>query len=363
MNTIQEIFRCYAPEYLELYGEHLPQNHRKTTQAIMDCRSGALGTSFYKCAACGKLHAAHRSCGNRHCPSCQHEKAAHWLNQRLEQLLPCPYFLITFTVPEPLRACIRSHPQPAYDAMFAAAAKTLKKLASDPRFVGAAHIGFFGVLHTWGRQLQYHPHLHFVVPGGGLSKDRSRWLASKTHFFVHVKAASRMFRRRLRKAFRISGLLQKVNPSVWSTEFNVNCQAVGSGASSLKYLAPYVFRVAISNPRILNAENHQVTFRYRKANSRRLRTTTLDALEFIRRFLQHVLPSGFMKIRHYGFLSQSCSVSIPTIRKMIAPISEIALPKPAAEPSAPAHHPPTCRSCGSLLTFILFIPPVARSPG
>jgi hypothetical protein len=175
----------------------------------------------------------------------------------LEQLLPCPYFLLTFTVPEPLRACMRSHPRPAYDAMFAAASKTLKKLAADPRFIGAAHIGFFGVLHTWGRQLQYHPHLHFVVPGGGLSKNRSRWMASKAHFFVHVKAASRMFRRLLKKAFRSAGLLQRVNPTVWNTEFNVNCQAVGSGASSLKYLAPYVFRVAISNSRILRSENHK----------------------------------------------------------------------------------------------------------
>jgi hypothetical protein len=229
--------------------------------------------------------------------------------------------------------------------------------------VGAAHIGFFGVLHTWGRQLQYHPHLHFVVPGGGLSEDRSRWMASKTHFFVHVKAASRMFRRLLKKAFRIAGLLQQVNPTVWSTDFNVNCQAVGSGVSSLKYLAPYVFRVAIANSRILSSENHHVAFRYRKPKSRRLRTTSLDALEFIRRFLQHVLPTGFMKIRHYGFLSKSYSVSIPTIRKMISPISEITLPQPIAEPPAPAHLPPTCRHCGSLLTFILFIPPVARSPG
>ena len=247
--------------------------------------------------------------------------------------------------------------------MFAAASKTLKKLAGDRRFVGAAHIGFFGVLHTWGRQLQYHPHLHFVVPGGGLSEDRSRWMASRTHFFVHVKAASRMFRRLLKKAFRIAGLLPQVNPIVWSTEFNVNCQAVGSGASSLKYLAPYVFRVAISNHRILSAENHQVTFGYRKPNSRRLRTTTIDTLEFIRRFLQHVLPTGFMKIRHYGFLSKSGSVSIPTIRKMISQISEITLPQPSAELSTPPHHSPTCRSCGNLLTFILFVPPVARSPG
>jgi hypothetical protein len=363
MNTIQEIFRRYAPEYLDLHGEHLPQNHRKAIQAIIDCRSGCLGTSFYKCEACGKLHAAHRSCGNRHCPTCQHEKATHWLNQRLEQLLPCHYFLVTFTVPEPLRACMRAHPRIAYDAMFAAASKTLKKLASDRRFVGAAHIGFFGVLHTWGRQLQYHPHLHFVVPGGGLSKDRSRWMASKTHFLVHVKAASRMFRRLLKKAFRIAGLLQQLSPTVWSTEFNVNCQAVGSGASSLKYLAPYVFRVAISNSRILRSENHQVTFRYRKPKSRQLRTTTLDALEFIRRFLQHVLPTGFMKIRHYGFLSKSCSVSIPTIRQMISQISEIAPSEQNLNPPPVQHRLLTCRHCGSSLTFILFVPPVARSPG
>jgi hypothetical protein len=257
---------------------------------------------------------------------------------------------------------MRSHPRPAYDALFAAASKTLKTLAADQRFVGAAHIGFFGVLHTWGRQLQYHPHLHFVVPGGGLSEDRSRWMASQTNFFVHVKAASRMFRRRLKKAFRIAGLLQEVPPAVWSTDFNVNCQAVGSGASSLKYLAPYVFRVGISNHRVLSAENHQVRFRYRKPHSRRLRTTTLDALEFIRRFLQHVLPTGFMKIRHYGFLSQSSSVSIPSIRKMISQLLEIPS-TPYAEPPASPHHSPLCRHCGSSLIFILFIPPVARSPG
>jgi hypothetical protein len=363
MNTIQEIFRRYAPEYLELHSEHLPSNHHKTIQAIINCRSGSLGTSFYKCDACQKLHAAHRSCGNRHCPSCQQDKATHWLTQRLEQLLPCPYFLITFTVPESLRACMRSHPRPAYDALFAAASKTLKKLAADPRFVGATHVGFFGVLHTWGRQLQYHPHLHFVVPGGGLSQDRSRWLASKTHFFVHVKAASRMFRGRLKKAFRNAGLLPEVNPTAWNTEFNVNCQAVGSGAASLKYLAPYVFRVAISNHRVLSTENHQVRFRYRKPHSRRLRTTTLDAPEFIRRFLQHVLPTGFMKIRHYGFLSKSSTVSISTIRKMISNLLQIIPPPPNPKLPASTHRSPACRHCGGLLTFILFIPPVARSPG
>jgi len=171
-----------------------------------------------------------------------------------------------------------------------------------------------------------------------------------------------MFRRRLKKAFHIAGLLQEVNPAVWSSEFNVNCQAVGSGASSLKYLAPYVFRVAISNHRILNAENHQVRFRYRKPNSRRLRTTALDALEFIRRFLQHVLPTGFMKIRHYGFLSKSASVSISTIRQMISLISEILSPQPVAEPQPLPRRSPLCRHCGSSLIFILLRPARRPSP-
>lgn len=271
----------------------------------------------------------------------------------MNNLLPCSYFLITFTLPEELRPFIRSNQQAAYSAMFSAASSSLKTLAEDKRFIGTEKTGFTGVLHTWGRQLQYHPHIHFIVPGGGLSEDGNKWLPSKPDFFIRVEPLSIIYRARFRDAMKQAGLYHSIDPTVWSKDWVVHSKAVGDGRASLKYLAPYVFRVAISNARIVGYDNHQVTFRYRKTGSNRLRSMTLDAMEFIRRFLQHVLPHGFMKIRHYGLLSSNSSEPIEKVRELISVVCEAV--KMIVEPLLPKPKPVICNICGHSMRHTGFI--------
>jgi hypothetical protein len=355
MSVIQEIFRRYAGEYLEHHGHAMPAVHRKVIDAINGCRSGLCGSVLYTCPSCRLDLAVPCSCGNRHCPTCQNDKASLWLAKQMDNLLPCPYFMITFTVPQELRGFIRSNQQVGYRAMFDAAAGALKKLAQDERFVGADQIGFFGVLHTWGRTLNYHPHIHFIVPGGGLSGDRTRWLQSRPDFFVHVGPLAVIYRAKFRDAMRKAGLSHEIDPVVWRKRWVVNSQAVGDGTASLKYLTPYVFRVAISNGRIVDFTGGQVTFRYRKSGSNRWRTMSVDAMEFIRRFLQHVLPTGMMKIRHYGFLNANAKLSLQEIREMICVLYEVVknLVVQMAEP-AERSRKMSCRRCGHRLRWMMF---------
>ncbi len=193
-----------------------------------------------------------------------------------------------------------------------------KTLASNPRFVGSSHCGFLGVLHTWGRTLDYHPHVHYIVPGGGLNKDGTQWLPSRANFFVPQQRLGDPVPRQVpRRALDRAGLLDQVDPAMWRAPWVVHSQAVGDGRTSLKYLAPYVFRVAISDQRIVSCDDGRVTFSYRRVGSKRMRRMTVDAQEFIRRFLQHVLPAGFQKVRHYGFLSPTSQFAIETVRRLV----------------------------------------------
>jgi len=342
MTTLRDIFTAFAPEYLERYPQ-LPLAHRKVLHAIQQCQSGHYGHSLSQCQSCGEQHRVHHSCGNRHCPQCQHHKTQQWLHHHLEKQLPGPHFLITFTVPETLRPFIRSHQRLAYQAMFNASSLALKRLAKDERFVGTDLPGFTGVLHTWGRQLQYHPHIHYIVPGGGLSKDRTTWLPARATFFVPVKALSPISRALFKKDMRQAGLLEHIDPQVWNIPWNVHSQAGANGHTAFTYLAPYVFRVAISNRRIVALKDRTVTFTYRKPGSSRPRTTALDVIEFIRRFLQHVLPEGFMKVRHFGFLHASCAVSAHTLRHMISQVCPTPFkPTQVVPPQARLARCPTC---------------------
>jgi hypothetical protein len=350
MTTLRDIFNAFAPEYLERY-PHLPTSHRQVISAIQHCQSGHYGYSLYQCQSCGGHHRVNHSCGNRHCPQCQQHKAQQWLHHHLDKQLPGPHFLITFTVPETLRPFIRSHQRIAYQAMFKASSQALKRLAKDERFIGTALPGFTGVLHTWGRQLQYHPHIHYIVPGGGLSTGRDAWLPSRANFFVPVKALSPIYRAMWKEEMTKAGLLESIDSQVWTIPWNVHSQATSHGHSALTYLAPYVFKVAISNRRIVSLQDRTVTFTYRKPGSARLRTTTLDAIEFIRRFLQHVLPHGFMKVRHFGFLQASCAIPPDTLRLLILQASPIE-GKPAPR-TPPAPVVACCPTCGGSMRVVM----------
>jgi hypothetical protein len=317
MGAIQEIFRRHGPAYRAEFSEIMPAVHQRVIEAIIDCRSAASGSVLYQCEDCGEPHVAARCCGNRHCPVCQQGKAEQWLCRQLERQLPTPYFMLTFTVPAPLHEFLRRHPREGYGALFAASAGAIKTLTADDKHLGADTPGFFGVLHTWGRQLQYHPHIHYVVPGGGFDSQHGRWHAADRGFFLPVRALSPIFRAKFRDAMGAAGLLSEIDAQVWTVNWNVNCQPVGNAQASLKYLSRYVFKVGISEGRIVRADDSEVVFRYRKVDSSRQRTMALSPAEFIRRFLQHVLPTGFMKVRYFGFLSPSFSMPIEEVKARI----------------------------------------------
>jgi len=356
METIADIFREHGPEYLETYQESIPSNHRKVIKEIINCRTEVCGVNVYTCGQCGKSQVVFRSCGNRHCPTCQNHKTRQWLEKQLNRELPGHHFMVTFTVPRQLRRFMRSHQRIAYSALFAASSASLKKLSSDEKFVGGNCPGFFGVLHTWGRQLEYHPHIHYIVPGGAFDKESGNWHSSRVDFYVPVQALSKIFRAKFRDEMKKAGLFDQIDPIVWNIDWNVNCQAVGSSEGSLKYLAPYVFKVAITDSRIVKVENRQVTFRYKKQKSARWRTMTLDVMEFIRRYLQHVLPTGFMKIRYYGFMGSGSSVTLDDIKAAI----ELSLDFFAECRQVPKNQgiaSPYCPHCGGKLEYCYSIRP------
>ena len=359
MGAIQDLFRRHGPDYLARFAARMPREHRKVIEAIIGCASPANGSLSYGCESCAEQFLLPRCCGNRHCPGCQQHKAYAWLNTQLQRQLPTHYFMLTFTVPAELRAFIRGHQRIGYAGLFEASAGAIKKLAPDPKYIGADTPGFFGVLHTWGRQLHYHPHIHYLVPGGAVSSTDGRWHASSSGFYLPVHALSKIFRAKFRDAMDAAGLLAQIPDSVWITDWNVNCQAVGSGHTTLKYLARYVFKVAISDSRIVRFDDNQVWFRYRKVHSNRMRTMALPILEFMRRFLTHVLPTGFMKVRYFGFVSPSFSIPIEELRARVELAHGFALHDAhtnIAPPAAPA--PLCCRHCGGRLRYQRIVLPL-----
>jgi hypothetical protein len=347
MTSIHEIFTTFGPEYLQRYATTMPSTHRKVIDAIMACRTEACGIAFYQCDGCAEPQQFFVSCGNRHCPTCQYTKAQQWLQTRIQRQLPGHHFLLTFTVPEQLRSFMRQHQRVGYSALFKASSDAIKKLATDPKHIGGDLPGFFGVLHTWGRTLQYHPHIHYVVSGGAMHSSNGSWHPSRIDFFLPVQALSIIFRAKFRDLMKQAKLFDQIPPKLWQIAWNINCQAVGSSQATLKYLAPYVFKVAISNSRIVGVRDRTVRIRYRKSHSQRSRILALDVIEFIRRFLQHVLPTGFMKIRYYGFMNANCKIALDRIRGLIELSYGFAvdLPLPDVEPRRPV----TCPSCGGLL--------------
>jgi hypothetical protein len=316
MVEIADIFRRYGSQYRAKYGDKILPSHRQAMGAIERCRTALLGGHVYACESCDETQYQYHSCRNRHCPKCQNDKAQQWLEKQQDLLLPVPYFLLTVTLPSELRSVARSHQKHVYDLFFRTSAEAIQQLARDPRFVGGP-MGLVGVLHTWGRNLSYHPHIHFLIPGGGSATDGQTWLPARNNFLLPVKALSRIVRAKFRDALRQTPFFDLVPVSAWRQAWVVHCQPVGSGVPALKYLAPYIFRVAISNNRILSLAVGKVTFRYRASDTGKLRTCTLAAEEFIRRFLQHVLPKGFVKVRYYGFLASGCRQRLASIRQQL----------------------------------------------
>jgi len=357
-----EIFRQHGAVYRGKYGRRMPPNHHQVMRAIERCRTKALGGHVYQCPDCGELQYRYHSCRNRHCPQCQQGTAQQWLEKQKALLLPTPYFMLTFTLPEGMRRVARSHQKLFYNLLFRASVAATQKLSQDPRFIGG-HVGMVGVLHTWGRTLTYHPHVHYLVPAGGVDKNGS-WIPARNAFLMPVKALAKIFRAKFRQALRKSDCYDEIPAKVWRQPWVVHCKAVGDGASALKYLAPYIFRVAISNKRIVKMSDTHVTFRYRSTKTGKIKTCTLLAEEFIRRFLQHVLPKGFVKVRYYGFFS-------PGLRPRLAPLREQldrAYPQPDAhtnDSQSQANQQPDhllCPVCGQIMRKLKPIPPCEDKP-
>jgi len=362
MTTITDIFRQFGPEYIDCFSVSMPDHHHKVIRAIMKCRTPEYGMTFYKCEGCGELHSYYRSCGNRHCPSCQINKSHAWLEKQLNRQVPGHHFMITFTVPSQIRMFIRSNPKTCYSALFKASSQALMILAAEKKYIGGDLPGFFGVLHTWGRQLQYHPHIHYVVPGGALCRKSGLWLSSRIDFYVHIVRLSRTFRALFKKEMSKAGLLSDILGSVWKIDWNVNIQAVGKSRRTVKYLAPYVFKVAISNSRITGLDDRTVSFKYKVKNSNRMRNTALDVMEFIRRFLQHVLPTGFMKVRYYGFLHPCSKVSLTDIRALIELSYGFNVELPDEEQKSNSEYVHKCPTCGEKLIYSYSILPHQMIP-
>ena len=360
MTELAEVFAQHGPQYRAQFGDKMLPSHRQAMRDLERCRTPALGGHIYTCQACGETQYLYHSCRNRHCPKCQHDKAQRWLHRQQDQLLPVPYFLLTFTLPAELRSVARSHQRLIYDLLFRTSARAVQHLAQDERFVGA-QMGLVGVLHTWGRNLAYHPHVHYVVPGGGLATDGS-WKPSRKNFVLPVKALSTVVRAKFRDALRKADAdcFAQVSAAAWQQPWVVHCQPVGCGRHALTYLAPYIFRVAISNSRILKLAHGKVTFRYRTTDTGKLKRCTLPAQEFIRRFLQHVLPRGFVKVRYYGFLSCALRKRLAALCQHLTSLAAPSLPpqvvdaqdaQPAEDQVAvsPPHWVVYCPSCGQVM--------------
>lgn len=319
---VADVFRQHEQEFLDRWGQVLSPQQLRAFRDICACRTAALGSHIEQCDGCSREITAYDSCRNRHCPKCQSSARDKWLAARAAELLPVPYSHVVFTLPRELAALALQNRRVIYGILFRAVSETLLTIAADPRHLGA-RIGFLAVLHTWDQKLQHHPHLHCLIPAGGLSPDRSRWVRCRRRFLLPVPVLRKMFRGKflslLAAAFRANklrfcgGLTHLADPTAFDrflrqlrskTWVVYAKRPFGGPEHVIKYLARYTHRVAISNGRLIEMRDHQVTFRWRdSADANRQKLMTLDALEFIRRFLLHILPAGFVKIRHFGFMA------------------------------------------------------------
>jgi hypothetical protein len=317
--SVHELIRALTPVYLERFGPSMPGRQRQVLKKIRSCRSPALGGQLWACPdGHGFLYRYH-SCNDRHCPLCGQSDADQWLQrQRARLLLPAPYFLVTFTVPEELRRFIRSHLQIALDLLFAASAQALQDLAANPRRLGA-QLGMLAVLHTWSRTLVFHPHIHYLVPGGGLSRDGRSWVPAQRHFLLHHQALGdrcrTLFKARLQREH--PDLFAQVPAKVWKQHWNVGSQAAGSGDNALRYLSGYIFKTATANRLVQRLPDGKVHWPYRDSKTSRHTSIHLDPLDFLARFLQHILPPYFARVRTFGWLHPAAKLRANRVRALL----------------------------------------------
>jgi len=372
---VADIFHTHGPAWRKAQQGHLSLGQLKVMSAIEQCRSAALGGHVLHCDGCGNDQIAYNSCRNRHCPKCQASAAKRWLQERQAELLPVDYYHVVFTLPAPISAIAYYNKAVIYRLLFEVAAETLSTIAADPKHLGA-QIGATLVLHTWGSALTHHPHVHGIVPGGGLSLDGRRWVACKPGFFLPVRVLSRLFRRRFLEELRAAhgaGQLQffgeyaeladaktfaKWLAPMGKCEWVVYAKRPFAGpAAVLAYLSRYTHRVAISNSRLISMDEHGVTFRwkdYRAKGKTRHKTMTLEPEEFMRRFLLHVLPGGFHRIRHYGLIANNVRKENLALARELLQAAPAATSDPALAEAPDVVVRPTfvCAHCGAPMVII-----------
>ncbi|MDQ2763374.1 MAG: IS91 family transposase [Pseudomonadota bacterium] len=371
---VADILNRHGEAYRRAHAGHLSLGQLKVMSAIETCRTSSMGGHVQRCDDCGHMEIAYNSCRNRHCPKCQGAAAKAWLADREAYLLPVPYYHVVFTLPAQVAAIAYQNKAVVYDLLFKTAAEILLTIAADPKHLGA-RLGLTAVLHTWGSALTHHPHVHCIVPGGGLSADGERWVACRPGFFLPVRVLSRLFRRlfleglqrahasgklaffndlaTLADAAAFSAHLVPLRRAEWVVYAK---RPFGGPEAVLAYLARYTHRVAIANSRLISLDDRGVTFRWKDYRARGgavgqewVKTMTLPAFEFLRRFLLHVLPDGFHRIRHYGFLASARRVAnVARIRSLLGKGAPEESATTEAEPSIPAEteERPPCPCCG-----------------
>jgi Putative transposase/Transposase zinc-binding domain len=386
---VADVIRAYGEAFLDRYGGTLSARQGKTLRDLAACRTAALGGHVQRCLDCGHERIAYNSCRNRHCPKCQALARARWLDQQAQHLLPVEYHHVVFTLPAAIADLALVNPAVLYDLLMRSAAATLRQVAANPKHLGAI-VGVLMVLHTWGQNLHHHPHVHCVVTGGGLSCDPSGtiaaspcWRACQPGFFLPVRVLSRVFRGKfldgLNRLFqegklllpaRLQTLAQARARATWCQTLSASDWVVyskppfGGPEHVLKYLARYTHRVAISNSRLESLQDGRVAFRCKDyAQGGRTKRLTLDALEFLRRFVQHVLPQGFVKIRHYGLLANRQRAARLTVCRhlLLAATLSLVVPGDDTAPIEPAQ-PRCCPACGSTRLFYRELAPTEPPP-
>jgi hypothetical protein len=372
---VADIFRHHGAAWRRANAGHVSLGQLQVMSAVVSCRTATLGGHVAACEDCGHTQIAYNSCRNRHCPKCQGAAARDWLAEREADLLPVPYFHLVFTLPAAIADIAYQNKAGIYDALFKASSEALLTIAADPKHLGA-RIGVTAVLHTWGSAMTHHPHVHMIVPGGGLSADGSRWVACKPGFFLPVRVLSKLFRRlmleklamahatgklqffgeraHLAAADAFAAFLAPLKTTRW---FVYSKRPFAGPQAVLAYLARYTHRVAISNRRLVALDPDHVTFRYknyRRNGQERYRTMTLVPGEFIRRFLLHVLPKGFHRIRHYGLLASAArKANIARARELLAaPEPETVRDDTTSAAAAPNDHRLPCPCCGGRMIIV-----------
>jgi len=364
VGALADIVRRHSPAYVQQFGSRMPPPHRRVLRDLARCRTHEAGGQLWHCPKCGQTHTACHSCGNRHCPTCGGDDARLWLNRQMALQLPVPYFLCTCTVPEELRQFIASNPSQLLALLFRSSSSALVDLCLNPAWFGAIP-GITAMLHTWTRAMAYHPHIHYLVTGGGFDRTGA-WRWPKDGFLVPAPTLSKLLRARFKAGMRRLDpeAFVAVPAKVWLIDWVVHIKSVGDGTSALKYLSRYIYRVALTDSAILHHDDKSVTFRYREGDTGKSRKMTLPVFQFLHRFLQHVLPKGFVKVRHFGLHHPAHRQQLELARAAL--YWQLRQPLPPPSPAAPEKPPLLCASCKTpMLQGLRFRPgtlPPSRGP-